>query len=331
MTAGTGLQRRAVLGAAASLAVLAPFGARAAGSFAQWLEEFRRSARSSGITEPTITRALGGLQPLSKVIELDHRQPEATLSFADYVRLTVSQRRIDEGRALFASDRTLLAQTQRRYGVSAPILLALWAMESEYGRHMGDFPVVAALATLAYDARRAAFFRGELLAALRILDRHPMAPSAMTGSWAGAMGQIQFMPSSYLSYAVHAAGPGRPDIWNDPADVLASAANYLAREGWAAGEGWGQEVRLPPGFDSRVGGAPATRTAADWRAVGVQGLGAAPPPGTPASIVRPDGVGGRAFMVYRNYRVILRWNRSDYFAVAVGLLADRIGAAANIR
>lgn len=327
----TAMRRRTVLGAAAAAAMLAPFGAAAAGSFAEWLAGFRRSALAAGISAPTVERALRGIRPLDQVIALDRKQPESTLSFAQYVRLTVNPRRIQEGRALLASDRRLLDETGRRYGVSPAILLALWAMESEYGRNMGSFQVVEALATLAYDGRRAAFFRGELLAALRILDRHPMPPSAMTGSWAGAMGQIQFMPSSYLTYAVHAAGPGRPDIWTNHADILASAANYLAREGWAPGQGWGQEVALPPGFDRRLDGRVTERTAAAWHAAGVRGLGAAPAPGTPASIVRPDGPGGRAFMVYRNYRVILRWNRSDYFALAVGLLADHIGGAGDIR
>jgi peptidoglycan lytic transglycosylase B len=316
--------------AAGLIALLAPTVAMSnPQDFSGWLEGVRAEARANGISESTISLALSGLTPLPRVIELDRNQPESTLRFEEYLARVVSEKRVEQGRALMAENAALLQQVSQRFGVQPRFIVALWGVESDYGRLTGEFNVVAALATLAYDGRRSAYFRKELLQALRIVDAGHISPAAMTGSWAGAMGQNQFMPSSFLDFAVDFDGDGRRDIWSNRADVFASIANYLALTGWNGTESWGRQVRLPAGFDQSLITLDQRRSLEEWSRLGVTLAdgGALPATGPMASLAQPAGRGGAAYLVYDNYRTVLRWNRSLYFATAVGHLADRLGGS----
>lgn len=320
------------LGFAFALAVLLSGGAGANESdFATWLAGLRRDALAAGIRPATLDATLTGLQPIQRVLELDRRQPERVITFDDYLKRTVTAARIDAARARLASNRMLLDEIAGRYGVQPRFIVALWGIESDFGRAMGGFPVIPALATLAYDGRRSEFFRRELLDALRIVDRGDARPEDMIGSWAGAMGQSQFMPSTYLAYAVGFAGDGPRDIWHSPADVFASIANYLAHLGWHGNQGWGGRIRLPAGFDRALIGLNTRHTLAEWGQMGVRRADASPVSakeegegGITASIVEPGGAEGPAYLVYDNYRAVMKWNSSYYFATAVGCLADRL-------
>jgi membrane-bound lytic murein transglycosylase B len=294
--------------------------------FPDWLTELRDEALERQISAATLDAALANLQPNDKVIELDRKQPESEMTFERYLKIVVTPERIRTGRRKLAEHRALLREVQERFGVQPRFLVALWGVESNYGRRMGSFPVVEALATLAWDGRRGAFFRGELLDALRILDEGHIEPDRMLGSWAGAMGQPQFIPSSFRRYAVDFDGDARRDIWQSEADVLASAANYLSTEGWDDDLIWGREVRLPDGFDPQLLGRKTRRSLGEWQELGVRRANgkSLPRADVHASIVQPGGEGGPSYVVYDNYRVLLRWNRSEYFATAVSLLSDRI-------
>lgn len=295
--------------------------------FAEWLKAFRADARASGIRDATLDRALAGIGPIPRVIELDRRQPEFTLTFREYMDRVAPQSRVEKGRKRLGENRGLLQDIADKYGVQARFLVAFWGVETDFGRQTGGFPVVAALATLAYDGRRSAYFRKELIYALEIIDAGHVQPEGMIGSWAGAMGQTQFMPSSFRSYAIDYDGDGRIDLWNSRPDVLASAANYLKRSGWKKDETWGRAVRLPEGFDARHVGTGVVKTLAEWSALGLTRADGAPLPSRPlkASVILAEAGKGPAFLVYDNYRTILKWNRSTFFAIAIGSLADRIG------
>ncbi len=313
---------------AAFLMLSLPAGSVAAGDFGQWLAAFRAEAANAGISAPTLDAALRGIAPIPKVLELDRRQPETTMTFDQYVERIVNDARVSRGRALLNEHSALLDQVSATYGVPPSVIVALWGIETGFGANTGGFRVVDALATLAYDGRRSAYFRGELLNALRILDSGQIAPSQMTGSWAGAMGQNQFMPSSYLTYAVDFNGDGRRDIWRTTADVFGSSANYLARVGWKPGRSWGQRVTLPPGFNPALTGLDVRKPVHEWQALGVRRLNGGELPyaeGT-GSIILPGGPGGPAFLVHDNFRAIMKWNKSQYFATSVGILSDRIAA-----
>ena len=227
-----------------------------------------------------------------------------------------------------ARHRALLEEVAARYRVQPRFIVALWGIESDFGRRTGGYGVMEALATLAYDGRRSAFFRSELLAALGIFDGGHVAAADMRGSWAGAMGQSQFMPTSFVAYAVDHDGDGRRDIWHTLADVFASIANYLAGSGWRDDQTWGRAVRLPADFPGDLVGLDTVKPIGGWQDLGVRRIDGRdlPTRQLPASIVRPDGVGAEAWMVYENFRTTLKWNRSTYFALAVGLLADRMAA-----
>ena len=294
--------------------------------FASFLAGVRQDALAAGIKPATLDRALHGLQPIPRVLELDRKQPETVLTFAQYIERVVPQQRIETARARLAENRALLQEIGAKYGVQPRFIIALWGIESDFGQHMGTFSVVASLATLAYDGRRSAFFRKELISALKILDSGDIAPEAMVGSWAGAMGQSQFMPSSYLSYAVNWRGDGRRDIWNRKEDVFASIANYLARVGWRGDQNWGREVKLPPGFDRTAAGADGIKPLAEWQRLGVRRAdgGDLPSSETAAALVLPGGDDGPALLAYDNFRAVLKWNNSVFFASAVGYLADSI-------
>lgn len=310
------------------LALLLAGPAAAAPDFGAWLADLKAEARAQGISDRTIEAAFTGTAPIPRVIELDRRQPEGSITFAQYLERVINDRRVRQGRELYAKHRTVLEAVGRRFGVQPRFIVALWGIETDFGRNMGGFRVVDALATLAHDGRRSAYFRQELLAALRILEEGHIAPDRMRGSWAGAMGQSQFMPSSFLRYATDFDGDGRRHIWSTQADVFASAANYLSTVGWNPDQTWGREVRLPAGFDTGVAGLQARMPLAEWQKLGVRRVDGGPLPTAPfqASLILPDGPKGRAFLVYDNYRTIMDWNRSTYFATAVGLLSDRIGA-----
>lgn len=299
--------------------------------FDTWLSGVRAEARQRGFSERTVNEALTGLSPIARVLELDRRQPEVTLTFDQYIARVVNDARAETARQRIVENRDLLDGVSRRFNVQARFIVALWAIETDFGRITGGFPIIQALATLAHDGRRSAFFREELFNALRIVERTGIAPRDLKGSWAGAMGQSQFMPSSYLAYAVDHDGDGRADIWNSRPDVFASIANYLSKVGWRASETWGRPVRLPAGFDpglidDRRLQKPA-KALAEWQALGVRKVDGAALPQRDVSgwIVQPGGATGPSFLVYGNYKALLHWNRSLFFATAVGYLADRIG------
>ncbi len=303
-------------------AVAAP--ARAAEmEFAEWLDGVRQEALATGISAPTVDLALGTLEPIPRVIELDRRQPEATQSYQQYLDHVVNPRR-KHARQQLAGNRALLAEVGKRYGVQPRFIVALWGIESSFGEGSGKFPVVGALATLAYDGRRSDFFRRELMNALKIIDQDHFDPKDMLGSWAGAMGQSQFMPSSFLLYAVSYDGDSRRDIWHSRPDVFASIANYLAQSGWHGDETWGRAVRLPAEFDPALVGLGVRKSLREWRQLGVRRSdgGALPPRDLAAAVLRPGGEDGPALLVYDNFRVLMKWNSSSYFASAVGFLAD---------
>jgi membrane-bound lytic murein transglycosylase B len=299
-------------------------------NFDQWLAGFRKDALKAGISQSMINRTLTGLTPDPKVIELDHKQPEKKWTFVEYRKRIVDPIRIKKGREMLASHRGMLKRTAAKYGVAPQYIVALWGVESNYGKGSGNYSIVRSLATLAWEGRRADFFRAELINALKILDQGHISPANMKGSWAGAMGQNQFMPSSFLRFAADGDGDGKKDIWNNSADVSASTANYLRSEGWNAGERWGREVKLPRGHkitESMIGTGKKKKMA-EWRKLGITLPGGGKLPGDAhmqASLVAPDGLEGPAYLVYTNYRVIMKWNRSTYFATSVGLLANALG------
>jgi membrane-bound lytic murein transglycosylase B len=302
--------------------------ARAAGEdFSQWLAGLKRDAASQGVPAGTLDSALRGVQPIPRVLELDQKQPESTITLDRYLSNVVTPERIEKGRKLKVQNKALLRAVSNRYGVPPKTIMALWAIESGFGNSMGTFKVVDALATLAFDGRRPDLFRAELISALKILGRGQFNSEDLKGSWAGAMGQVQFMPSTYLHYAVNYDHPGQPDIWHAQGDVFASAANYLSTLGWKRTENWGREVVLPAGFDAGQVGLPTRHTVTEWSKMGVRRVGGSKlaPSTIEGSIVTPDGAGGRAFLIYDNFRTIMKWNHSTYFALAVNLLGDGIG------
>ena len=295
-------------------------------SFDSWLAGFRGEAASAGISAPTIQSALSNLQPIQDVLDQETTQPEVKLTYAQYLSRTVTDQRAAQGRKLLAQYRPLLDRVSAAYGVQPQYIVALWGVESDYGRVTGGYPVIAALATLAYGSQRKDMFHTELIDALKILDEHDITPDAMTGSWAGAMGQCQFLPSSFLHYAVDFSGDGRRDIWTDQADVFGSIANYLHNYDWLATQSWGRAVRLPPGLDENLISWKTPRPVSDWQKLGLRNAdgSALVDPGVPLALVASDGVSGPAYLVTPNFGVVMKWNRSTYFATSVGLLADRI-------
>lgn len=296
--------------------------------FPSFLGDLRMEARARGIAESTLDAAFAGAEPLPRVIELDRKQPEFTLTFAQYLERTVSDKRVEKGRRLMQEHAALLDRISRKYGVQPRFIVALWGMETDYGRITGGFPVLHALATLAWDGRRSAFFRKELLDALTIVDQGHIEAGRMQGSWAGAMGQCQFMPSSFVNFSADGDGDGRRDIWGNLADVFASTANYLASHGWKGDETWGREVRLPAGFDAGLVGQDKVKSLADWAKLGVRRADGGPLPRADmqASLVQPESGAGPVFLVYDNWRAIMKWNRSAFYATAVGNLADRLAS-----
>ncbi|MFN4282887.1 MAG: lytic transglycosylase domain-containing protein [Alphaproteobacteria bacterium] len=311
--------------------------------FSAWLAALRADALKQGISQPTVRAALSGITPLPRIIELDRRQPEFTLTLRQYLERAISNARVNQARAKYAEHKALLDEVGRKYGVQPRFIVALWGIETNFGQNTGGFSVVQALATLAYDGRRSAYFRGELLNALKIIDAGHISAASMRGSWAGAMGQNQFMPSSFLSYAQDYNGDGKRDIWTTTADVFASTANYLKQSGWREDETWGREVKLPANFAAQAKalmpaepppGCRANRflsqrkPLSEWQKLGIRRADGGDLPGrdVQASLALPEGEGGPAMLVYENFRTTLKWNCSISFATAVGTLADRIAA-----
>ncbi len=294
--------------------------------FGDWLTALRAEALASGVSVETLDAALEDVQPIDRVIKLDRHQPESSITFEQYLDRTINDARVRSGKQRLREHAALLAKLRAKYGVQPRFVVALWGIESDYGRRTGGFEVVDALATLAFDGRRAVFFRRELLEALLILEEGHVEPDRMRGSWAGAMGQPQFMPSTFRQYAVDFDGDSRRDIWNSTGDALASAANYLGKYGWRDDQTWGRRVRLPSGFSGKLAGLRVVKKIGEWQALGVRRVDGQdlPKRALDASIVQPGGAGGPSYLVYDNYRTIMRWNRSDYFATAVGILSDRL-------
>jgi membrane-bound lytic murein transglycosylase B len=296
------------------------------GDFDQFVAGLRPEAQRAGVSAATFQRAFAGVRPNQRVIELDRRQAEGSLAWESYRDRIVNPNRVETGRRLYAENRALLEQIEARYRVSPRVVVAIWGIETNFGGNTGGFGVIEALATLAWEGRRASYFRQELLAALRVLEGGHIAPERMRGSWAGAMGQPQFMPSNFERLAVDFDGDGRRDIWDSRADALGSIANYFARNGWRDGETWGREVLLPSGLVGGQGDPDDRRPVRDWARLGVRRADGTPLPvaDIEAAVVIPRGTTGQAFLVYHNWRVIRRYNPPVFYATAVGLLSDRV-------
>ena len=300
--------------------------------FARWVAEFSTIARAAGIDEATLKIAFDNVRLVPRVIESDQAQPEFTRAVWDYLDSALSTQRIARGQDKLLQLRPEVDTIAARYGVPTEVLVAIWGMESNYGSNVGDIPTIDALATLGFEGRREEWARGQLLAALKILQHRDIDRAQMIGSWAGAMGQTQFLPSNFLAYAVDADGDGRRDIWGSVADVMASTANFLARSGWQAGQPWGLEVRLPPGFDYARAEADVQQPATKWAAEGVQSMDGAPLPAwVDSSILLPASARGPAFLVGPNFRTILRYNNSTSYALAVGLLAQKLAGGPAVQ
>jgi membrane-bound lytic murein transglycosylase B len=316
-----------------------PAAAPAAPDFPTWLSGVREEALQRGVTQQTVDAALTGLEPLPVVIDRDRAQAEIVLSIDEYLRRRLTRPFIRTGREMANKHRTLLKQVSEQYGVAPKYVVAIWGVESNYGRFLGVRPTIQALATLAWEGRRGPFFKGELFNALEIVDRRYIALEQLRGSWAGAMGQTQFMPSSYLKYAQDFDGDGDRDIWRSESDIFASIANYLKGYGWIAEQAWGREVRLPKTgalsvidkIGLRTTGCRAIREMtnpaplARWQALGVRSAdgSALPKVERDASLVHD---GRRSFLVYNNYESLLGYNCAHTYALSVALLADRVGS-----
>ncbi|MCD2514296.1 lytic murein transglycosylase [Comamonas endophytica] len=300
--------------------------------FARWVADFRASARAAGIDEATLHQAFDGVRFVPRVVTSDRAQPEFTRTVWDYLDGAVSAQRVARGQEKLQQLRATIDSASARYGVPAEILVAIWGMESNYGSNVGSIPTIDALATLGFEGRREEWARGQLLAALKILQNRDIERAQMIGSWAGAMGQTQFLPSNFLAYAVDADGDGRRDIWGSVPDVMASTANFLARSGWQPGQPSAIEVRLPAGFDYARADADIRQPAAQWAGEGVQTMNGTPLPALDGtSILLPAGARGPAFLVGTNFRTILRYNNSTSYALAVGLLAQKLAGSAGVQ
>ncbi|PHQ69861.1 MAG: lytic transglycosylase [Sneathiella sp.] len=309
------------------LTAIASPGFAAKENFDVWLANVKAEALTKGISQPIIDAAFVDVKLIERIVALDRKQPETTQTFQQYMEKRLPKVLVDKGKALLRENREILTEVGNKYGVQPRFIVALWGVETSYGRFTGGFSVIDALTTLAYDDRRAAYFRKELFLALQILEERHIAAADMKGSWAGAMGQSQFMPSSFVNFAVDHDGDGKTDIWQTKADVFASAANYLAKSGWQGDQAWGREVILPSAFDLSLIDLKIAKPMRDWQALGVRRMNGTdlPTRQLTGSLVQPKGGNGQTYLVYTNYRTILKWNRSTYFAMSVGQLADLIG------
>lgn len=295
-------------------------------SFADWLADFRQDALKQGISPATLDAVLTGMEPVERAIELDRSQPEFIRTFSYYLARRVTPERIAQGQALLSEHAPLFDEVEARYGVPRTVLAAFWGLETNFGATKGSYSIPAVLATLAYEGRRHDFFRAQLMDALRILDAGHVPPAEMLGSWAGAMGHMQFMPSTFLAYAVDGDGDSRIDLWQSLPDAMHSAAHYLQTMGWQHGAPIAIEVQLPPGFDWQLAQLGHRKPVAEWTAMEVTVMGgdALPETAGEAAIVLPQGWRGPALMVFDNFDVIMHWNRSVNYALSVALLAQRL-------
>lgn len=332
----TVLQRRHLLAALTSVAGSAAVGISSANaqarvqSYGAFLESVRAQALAQGLSSSIVSQALSlTTQPNASVLKLDRHQPEFTLTWAQYRDRVLPESRFAKGRSVYAAQQSVMSPVSARFGCDDRAVMGIWGLESGFGVHDGTYSVIDALATLAFDGRRSAFFRNELMKALQILNDGDIAPAAMIGSYAGAMGQAQFMPSAYLRYAADGDGDGKRNIWTSEADVFASIANYLGKCGWQVNEPWGQEVTLTRVLDKAEIGRTRQRTLGEWMALGVRRVDgtAFSQANVQGAVVQPDGPGTQAFMVYHNFNVIRRYNPSDYYALGVGLLGTGIVSA----
>jgi lytic murein transglycosylase len=291
-----------------------------------WVAAFRSRARAEGITEATLDRGFRGQGFLPGVVERDRNQTEFRRTTEDYLALVASDDDLATGRPRVAAQRSTLAAIEAESGVDANVLAAIWGLETRFGTRLGEIPVISATSTLAWEGRRGRFFEAQLLAALRIIQSGDTTTDRMVGSWAGAMGHTQLMPTVYQEYAVDFQGDGRREIWgSDPTDALASTAEYLRRYRWQRGQPWGMEVHLPDGFDTSVTGRDNRRPVSAWRAAGIRpARGGSLPDHGEAAIHAPGGPNGPAWILYRNFNVILRYNPSTNYGIGVGYMADRL-------
>jgi membrane-bound lytic murein transglycosylase B len=296
--------------------------------FDEYVSGLKVEARSNGISESIINSAFDNIQYTERAVKADKNQPEKKLTLDEYIPRAVPDWKVKQANRLYQEHKTALDRIGREYGVQPRFIVALWGVESNFGRLMGSYNVVEALSTLAYDGRREAFFRKQVMAALQILNEGHITPENMKGSWAGAMGQPQFMPTSFLTYAVDGNNDGKVDIWQNVDDVFASAANYLKMSGWNDEYTWGRQVKLASPVNSALKGVEKEKgkSLADWQSIGVRKLNGEPLPDVAinAWLVQPDDNHGRAYLVYGNYQTLLKWNRSHYFALAVSHLADKV-------
>lgn len=295
-------------------------------NFQKWVDDFKKKAISKGISKKTLDTAFKDVHLNLRVLELDRRQPEFAQTFWQYFNRAVTNWRIVKGKLLLKKYHSELAEVTKKYGVPERFLVAFWGMETNFGGYTGSTPIIESLATLSYDDRRSAFFSKELISALKILDQGNVTVDEMKGSWAGAMGQCQFMPSNYLKYAVDGDNSGTKDLWKSLPDVFNSMGNFLEALGWQRGENWGREVELPKGFDLTLADGKTKKPLDYWRKLGLKLADGRPIPheAMDAALVLPYDYRGPAFLVYNNYFVIKRWNRSDSYALAVAHLADRL-------
>ncbi|WP_217536609.1 lytic murein transglycosylase [Vibrio metschnikovii] len=299
-------------------------------SFEQYLEGLKQQARQEGISEQILAEAFANVEYRPRAVTADRNQPERRLTLDEYIPRAVPDWKVKQAQALYEKHYDELQRIGKQYGVQPRFIVALWGVESNFGSFTGNFPVIDALSTMAYNGRREEFFRKETMAALQILQQGHITVDEMKGSWAGAMGQCQFMPSSFLAFAADGDGDGKKDIWGTKADVFASTANYLSKSGWDDRYTWGRQVKIPANFDKALEGRQAEKgkLLREWSELGITRYDGQPLPqlkeDIKAWLIMPDDESGRIYLVYNNYNVLMKWNRSHYFAVAVSHLADRI-------
>lgn len=295
-------------------------------SFSECVNSIQQQAISQGIKQDVIDHALNDIRHIDKVLEYDRNQPEFVQTFPAYLNKRVTSWRIGKGKEMFAKHKALLSKLTQKYGIPGHYLIAFWGLETNYGNYKGKMPIIDSLATLACDPRRSEFFTKELLVALQLMEREQLEKPKMLGSWAGAMGHTQFMPSAYINYAVDGDDDDKVDLWDSEADALTSAANFLNKLGWKSGYIWGREAMLPEQFDYAKTGKDQQLTLTQWAELGVMRTdgNVLPNSDVKASLIVPTGANGPAFLVYRNFDIIMRWNNSESYALAVGYLADLI-------
>ena len=294
--------------------------------FTDYVEKLKIEAKANGIDAAVVDNAFAKVEFLQRSVKADKAQPEFKLTLDTYIPRAVPDWKVEQARAAYKKHYTLLHKIAQEYGVQPRFIVALWGIETNFGKLTGRHNVISALTTMAYEGRREALFKKQLFAALTILEQGHIQADKFIGSWAGAMGQVQFMPTSYLNYAVDYDGDGKKDIWNSYADVFASAANYLKTEGWDDQHTWGRQVLLPADFDHQLAGLKHKKTLQQWQELGVRRFDGSdlPKVDLKASIVIPDDKSGRIYLAYNNYQVLMHWNRSYYFATAVSYLSERI-------